>query len=198
MTELISATLLEQPKIERSANTLLDYSTETIGKLEVGVLDLLEANGIDPNSVLFSGYTIDNEKTSVENSMYSDDNLPVFFFGNAMSLAPPQSFSDDELVQDDHWSSNPLRFASNMQGKYGPYSRLAIYDKRMVEDITGGQYEAYYMDDKYEPDDYGTYTYAIAPRDLKKAQLAEIHFRSSIDTEEKPEIAPYLIESSEV
>ena len=72
MSEFITATIIEKPELSADQFSYLDYSSETIAKLEAAVLSILEANGIDKDSVLFAGYSADSpKKTSAWSIIWS-------------------------------------------------------------------------------------------------------------------------------
>lgn len=159
--EITTATLIEKPIADR--NEHFDYPTETIQRAHRAVLDFLEANEIKPEEVLFAGY--DRSVSKDENTeQRTDSGIPIFHFGNAESLASPDTFDGDEESQEEHWMVNPLRFALR-------YHTLGIYDKASLNQITGGSIE------DGADDEFGTYLYALTTEALEATKLAEITIR---------------------
>lgn len=161
MSEIITASILEKPQPnERSS---FEYSVETITKINVAIMDFLEANNIDPNSVLFSGFDADDKKENYDEHQ-TEDGTPLFYFGDIKSLLPPEALSDDPEMQGEHWVVNPLYYAI-------PYHSLGIYDKAMLEAAGGGNQ---YNVDPVDTEIFGTYTYALNSETLEQAKLAQL------------------------
>lgn len=159
--EITTATLTEKPIADR--NEHFDYPIETIQRAHGAVLDFLEANEIKPEDVLFSGYDKSVSKdTSSEQK--TDAGVPIIYFGNAESLASPDTFDGDEESQEERWMVNPLHYALR-------YHTLGIYDKASLNQITGGTIE------DGADDEFGTYLYALTTEALEAAKLAEITIR---------------------
>ena len=180
MSEFITATIIEKPELSADQFSYLDYSSETIAKLEAAVLSILEANGIDKDSVLFAGYSADSPKKTFVGHVGESDGLPIFYFGNAMSLAPPDSLWDDEDNMEVQWASNPFHFASSMKDRYGPHGRIAVYDKNLVHTIAAGRDNGLGFNEN-GPDEYGTYSYAMSLAELQSAKIVEIQLRDRVE-----------------
>ena len=171
MPEIITSSITERPQ-DRTGEDIV-YSTETVAGLEVAVLDFLDANNIDPAKVLFSGFSVDQVKSTTYDHK-TEDGTPIYWFGDAKSLAPPESFSDDKDEQGEHWAVNPFNYARSLRrSPVGTPGRLGVYDKATIESLTGGQYSKDYVDTT----EYGTHNYALSSDLLELAKVAEICLR---------------------
>jgi hypothetical protein len=161
MPEVVTASILEkpQPLDERG----FEYSTETIAHINAAIMDFLEVNNIDPNSVLFSGFNAEGSKEDYDEHQ-AEDGTPIFYFGNARSLSPPETLSSDPDIQGEHWVVNPLYYAI-------PHHTLGIYDKDKLDALTGGDY---YGEDPVDVGVFGTYAYALDSATLEQTKIAQL------------------------
>jgi len=162
MPEIVVGSTTE--KFEPSAD--YEKAEETIAHLNAAVMDFLTSNNIDPSSVIFSGFSETSPKLEGSEHWEAGEK-PAYYFGNVRSLASPQSFSDDEELQGEHWAVNPLKYAISN-------GSLGIYNKSKLDKLSGGPLDS----DPKEVEEFGTSAYYVDPALLGQAKIAQLNLRS--------------------
>lgn len=119
------------------------------------VLAHLQAAGLRPQAVLFSGYNPSAGKAHGGEFDMGDGTMQ-FYLGDETSMLPPVSNLDEES-RGERWVTNPLSYALR------PDHMLGVYDKESLRSrITDFDEE------------FGTYIVTAKPEDIEAARLLAI------------------------
>lgn len=141
-----------------------EKNIDSIQRINAMIDNYLIEHQIDSDNVLFAGYTTGQQKYQGDEH-WEESEDPTYFFGNSKSLLPPQEFSDDPEIQDEHWVVNPIYYALQK-------GTLGIFDKKILETE-----DSVTEQDNDEVREFGTYIFTVPEETINRAKIVDFMIR---------------------